>query len=106
MNSHSYQVGDPLSPLARLNEPAEGSALYSTLPWREARRMAFTISWRNFKTGLESLTGKGAYSGSLNPADYFLSNWHLNAEMQYDQTPAQLGWSLSGSKIALVKEVP
>ena len=33
--THSYQVGSPLSPLARLNEPIEGSALYSTLPWRE-----------------------------------------------------------------------
>lgn len=100
--SRSYQVGSPLSPLARLNVPVEGSALYSTLPWREPRRMAFTISWRNFKTALRSLEAKG-YAGSLNPADYGLRQWHLNAEMQYDRIPTQLGWSLSDTKIVLVR---
>lgn len=103
--SHSYQVGSPLSPLARLNEPVEGSALYSTLPWREPRRMAFTISWRNFKTALQSLGAKG-YGGSLNPADYRLRQWHLNAEMQYDRIPTRLGWSLSDTTIALVRDSP
>jgi hypothetical protein len=100
--SRSYQVGSPLSPLARLNEPVEGSALYSTLPWREARRMAFTISWPNFKTGLQSLGARG-YGGSLNPADYSLRQWHLNAEMQYDRVPTQLGWTLSDTKILLLR---
>lgn len=101
--THSYQVGNPLSPLARLNEPVEGSALYSTLPWPEERHIAFTISWKNFKTGLESLNAKGGYTGSMNPADYALRQWHLNAEMQYDSTPTQIGWSLSDTTIALVK---
>ena len=104
LNSHSFQVGSPLSPMARLNEPVEGSAVYSTLPWAEERRIAFTISWENFKTGLGSLKNKGDYTGSLIPADYFLKSWHINAEMQYDQTPTQLGWSLSDVKIALVKD--
>ena len=101
--THSYQVGSPLSPLARLNEPVEGSALYSTLPWRDERYVAFTISWQNFKTGLESLKAKGAYNGSMDPADYALRQWHLNAEMQYDQVPTQLGWSLSDAKILMVR---
>lgn len=101
--THSFQVGSPLSPLARLNEPVEGSALYSTLPWSDERRIAFTISWQNFKTALESLQSKGAYSGSMNPADYVLRQWHLNAEMQYDQTPTELGWSLSNVKIVMLR---
>lgn len=104
VNSHNYQVGSPLLPLARLNEPVEGSALYSTLPWYEERTMAFTINWRNFKTGLESLRNKGAFNGSMNPADYALRSWPLNAEMQYDQTPTQFGWSLSETKIILIKD--
>ena len=90
-NTHSYQVGSPLSPLARLNKPVEGSALYSTLPWREARPMAFTIDWLNFRTGLESLKSKLAYKGSRDPGDYALREWHLNAEMQFDQTPTESG---------------
>jgi hypothetical protein len=101
--THSYQVGNPLSTLSRLNEPADGSALYATQPWRGARRIAFTISGRNFKAGLESLKAHGTFNGSLDPADYAFRQWHLNAEMQYDQTPTQIGWSLSDTKILLVR---
>ena len=100
-NTKSFQVGNPLSPLSRLNEPAKGSALYANLPWRNPRPFAFTISSQNFMTGLRSLKAKGAFDGSMNPADYALRQWHLNAEMQYDQSPTELGWSLSDARIGI-----
>ena len=103
VNTKTFQVGNPLSPLSPLNEPAKGSALYANLPWREDRRFAFTISAQNFRAALQSLKSKGAFKGSLKPADYALRQWHLNAEMQYDRTPTQLGWSLSDTRIAIVR---
>jgi hypothetical protein len=106
VDSHSYQVRNPLTPLSRLMTPAVGSALFSAQPWHEKRTIAFTISWQNFKTALQSLKSKTSFSGSLDPADYSWRHWHLNAEVQFDEVPVELGWSLSDTKITLIRDVP
>jgi hypothetical protein len=101
--SHSFQVGNQLALDSRVVTPLAGTTLLQTQPWTGWRVFNFAITQQNFMTALQSLKDKEPiFSGSDNPADYALMEWHLNAELTFASGPAKLGWSLKGAKIAVV----
>jgi hypothetical protein len=98
--SQTFQVGNPLSPLSRLNTPLPGSTLYGTQPWTGWRPYAFAITRENFAAGLAALAAQGSgFHGSANPADWELQHLHLNAELKFGTGPAQMGWSMRRERI-------
>ena len=103
--SHSYQVGNPLSPASRVVSALSGSALFQDQPWTGWRSFRSAITQRNFQAALRALREKYPdFSGSSNPADYEFVAWHLNAELKFATGPAELGWSMRRASIALAPE--
>jgi hypothetical protein len=104
-NSHSFQVGNPIAPGSRVLTMLSGSTLFQAHPWHGWRLFDAAITRENFQAGLQDLSKKSSsFSGSQNPADYALTEWHLNAELQCSTGPAELGWSMRGARIVLVPE--
>ena len=103
--SHSFQVGDPLALGSDVVTLLARSALYQTEPWRGWRSFDFAITQENFWTALQALKERGpGFGASQHPADYALTEWHLNAELTYGTGPADLGWSMRRARVALVPE--
>jgi hypothetical protein len=103
--SHSFQVGNALAAGPRVLTVLPGSAEYQSQTWRGWRLFRFAITRSNFVTALAALKEKSpAFAGSDNPADYALTGWHLNAEIQFDTGPAELGWSMRRARLALAPE--
>jgi hypothetical protein len=103
--SHSFQVHNPAIPGSRIITILAGSTQSQTQPWRGWRPFNFAITRTNFKAALGALKEKApAFKGSEDPADYALSEWHLNAELKFGSGPAELGWSMRRARVALVPE--
>ena len=101
--SQSFQVGNPIAPGSRVITLLAGSTLFQHGTWTGWRRFRGAITYANFKTALASLKKKSpAFKASDNPADYELTQWHLNAELKFGAGPAELGWSMRHAKVALL----
>jgi hypothetical protein len=104
--THSYQVGNALSVGSRVVLPLSGTTLYQNQPWKGWRIFRFAITRNNFQSALKSLKERDpGFLGSENPSDYVLTEWHLNAELNFTNGPAELGWSLRKTRIALIPEI-
>jgi hypothetical protein len=103
--THSYQVGNPLAPGSRVVTVLTGSTLYQIQPWKGWRLFNYAITGNNFRAAIQALKEKDPnFSGSENPADYALLEWHLNAELNFTNGPAELAWSMRHARVALVPE--
>jgi hypothetical protein len=103
--SHSFEVGNPVAAGSRVVTMAAGSTPRQYQPWRGWRLFKFAITRANFKAALGALKEQAlAFKGSEDPADYALSEWHLNAELKFGSGPAELGWSMRRARVALVPE--
>jgi hypothetical protein len=103
--SRTFQVGNPIEPGSRVLTVMPGSTLFQTRPWKGWRLFSAAITLNNFKRALQDLREKdSSFSGSQNPADYALVEWHLNAELTCGSGPAELGWSMRKAQIVLVPE--
>jgi hypothetical protein len=103
--SRSFQVGNTIEAGSRVITLMAGSERQQTQPWRGWRTFRFAITRQNFKTALTALKERSAaFSGSENPSDYALIGWHLNAELQFANGPAELGWSMRKARLALAPE--
>jgi len=103
--SHAYQVGNPIIAGSRVVTVLNGSAQYQEEPWTGWRVFKFAITRNDFETALKSLKEQNpSYPGSVDPADYTLAEWHLNAELKFGSGPAEMGWSMRHASLALVPE--
>jgi hypothetical protein len=103
--SHSFQVGNPIMPGSRVITILPGSTQWQTQPWRGWRPFKFAITRANLQAALAALRAKApGFRSSDDPADYALTEWHLNAEMQFGSGPAELGWSMRRAQITLAPE--
>jgi hypothetical protein len=79
-----------------------GSAVYTGTTWRGWRNYRFVITAQNFGATLAAIRAKSpASKPSDNLADYKLTMYHLNAEINHSSAPAELGWSLRNTRIGL-----
>ena len=79
-----------------------GSERFTATPWRGWRTFSYAITGRAFSFALDQV--KDRYpnaNASQNPADYRLTMFHLNAEVQHGGGPAELGWSMRNARIVL-----
>ena len=103
--SQAFQVNNPLAAGSRIFTVIAGSTLSQHQPWKGWRSFDFAITRENFQTSLRSLREKAsAFTGSQDPADYALVEWHLNAELKFGSAPAELGWSMRQARVELVPE--
>ena len=80
--SRSYMVGNPVATGARLITLLAGCAPYQNQPWKGWKAFGAAITSDQFKLALQALKAKGnGFAGSMNPADYEFTHWHLNAEL-------------------------
>jgi len=75
-----------------------GSAVGQSAPWMGWKVFAFAITEKNFEAGLRALR-ESIPTASIDPADYEFMGFHLNAELHFNDAPAQLGWSMRHVKI-------
>lgn len=72
-----------------------------SVPWLARLPFAYRISPALFKATLDAIhAAMPAAKLSLDPADYTLNEFHLNAELHYQSAPAELGWSMAGAVIS------
>jgi hypothetical protein len=79
-----------------------GSEHFTRTPWRGWRTFSYAITGRAFSFALDRV--RELYpnaNASQDPADYQLTMFHLNAEVQHDGGPAELGWSMRNARIVL-----
>lgn len=79
-----------------------GSDQFTPTPWRGWRTFSYAITGRAFSSALDRV--RELYpnaNASQDPADYRLTMFHLNAEVQHDGGPAELGWSMRNARIVL-----
>jgi hypothetical protein len=103
--SHSYIIGNPLVPDSRVVTPLADSTLFQIQTWKGWRLFHSAITRDNFATALQSLKQRApTFGASVDPADYILQGWHLNAEILCGSAPSQLGWSMRKARVTLVPE--
>ena len=103
-NSGSYMLNVPLAPGSSWVTPLPGSATFTGTPWTGYRTFSFQVSSANLKAGLDALNAKyPSLNPSLNPRDYGLSQFHINAELHCSGGHAELGWSMRKLMVTLAK---
>jgi hypothetical protein len=103
--SQSFQANNPVDLRSRIVTVLPGSAQSQHDPWKGWRSFNFAITEKNFATTLQSLKEKqSSFKGSMDPADYAVIEWHLNAELKFASAPAELGWSMRKARVELVNE--
>lgn len=101
--SNSWMIRDRLVTGASYLEPAPGSALFQNVPWRGFKRFAWTVSRYHVEKALKAMhEQEPGLQMSLDPGDYYLAHFHLNAETHYQTAPAELGWSMRNLRIVLI----
>jgi hypothetical protein len=100
--SHSWMIRDRLVPGASWLELAPGSASYQTAPWRGWRHFCWSVSRAHVTAALKAMREQEPQvKVSIDPGDYQLTSFHLNAETHYQTAPAELGWSMRNLRIAV-----
>ncbi|ORV95435.1 hypothetical protein AWC11_00010 [Mycobacterium interjectum] len=81
---------------------APGSDRFTGTPWRGWRTFSYAITGHAFSFALDRVRDRYPNANaSQDPADYRLTMFHLNAEVQHDSGPAELGWSMRNARIVL-----
>ncbi len=84
-----------------------GSAVSQSEPWKGWKVFRFAITEKNFAQALYALDQtNGSAKVSVNPGDYAFVQFHLNAELHFKNSPAQLGWSMRRARILLEDAEP
>lgn len=95
-----YMLDIPLLTNTEFLTKASTSSSFSDTPWLGMRHFQWTIDYAQFTAALKYMAqnypGKITY---MNPADYSLASVHLNAEFNYAEGPAELGWSMQNWKV-------
>lgn len=79
-----------------------GSDHFTATPWRGWRTFSYSITRRAFNFVLDRVRDRYPNANaSQDPADYRLTMFHLNAEVQHEGGPAELGWSMRNARIVL-----
>lgn len=82
--------------------PAPGSDHFTRAPWRGWRTFSYAITGRNFSYALDRVRERYPNAhASQDPADYRLTMFHLNAEIQHGGGPVELGWSMKNARVVL-----
>jgi len=98
--SHSWMIRDRLVPGASWLELAPGSASYQTAPWRGWRHFSWSVSRAHVTAALKAMREQEPHVKiSIDPGDYQLTSFHLNAETHFQTAPAELGWSMRNLRI-------
>jgi hypothetical protein len=83
-------------------EIGPSSEQFQWIPWVGWRHFSCTITRTNFMNALKAMLEQQPQTKcSIDPADYQLSTFHLNAEITYETAPAQLGWSMRHALLTL-----
>ena len=94
-----YAPDDDGSPILL---PVPGSDHFTGTPWRGWRTFSYSITRRAFNFALDRIRDQYPNANaSQDPADYRLTMFHLNAEVQHGSGPAELGWSMRNARIVL-----
>ena len=100
--SNSWMVRDRLVPGASYMELAQGSAQYQTSAWLGFKQFAWIVTKEHVKKALKVMHEQEPnLQMSLDPGDYYLAAFHLNAETHYQTAPTELGWSMRNLRIVL-----
>jgi hypothetical protein len=100
--SHSWMIRDRLVPGASWLELAPGSAAYQTATWRGWRHFSWSVSRAHAAAALKAMREQEPrVKVSVDPGDYQLTAFHLNAETHFQIAPAELGWSMRNLRIAV-----
>ena len=76
-------------------EKGADSEVFQTTPWRGWRRFSCTLTRAHVLAALKKLREQEPETNcSLDPADYQLKSFHLNAEITFETAPAEMGWSM------------
>jgi hypothetical protein len=98
--SNSWMVRDRLVTGASFLEVAPGSAQFQNSPWRGFKRFHWTVTREHVGKALKAMKKQEPHlQMSLDPGDYYLVHFHLNAETHYQTGPAELGWSMRNLRI-------
>ena len=101
--AHSWMIRDRLVPEASWLELAPGSASYQTAPWRGWRHFSWSVSRAHVTAALKAMREQEPQVKiSIDPGDYQLTSFHLNAETHFQTAPAELGWSMRNLRIEVI----
>ncbi len=101
--SRSWMIRDHLVPGASWLELAPDSASYQTAPWRGWRHFSWSISHAHIAAALKTMREQEPQVKiSIDPGDYQLTSFHLNAETHFQTALAELGWSMRNLRIAVI----
>jgi hypothetical protein len=82
-----------------------GSDPFTQTPWQGWRTFSYAITARALSVALNRVRDQYPNANaSQNPADYRLTMFHLNAEVQHSGGPAELGWSMRNARIVLQRD--
>ena len=80
----------------------KGSEVFQTAPWRGWRHFSCSVTRANVVAALKALRAQQPETNcSLDPADFQLSSFHLNAELTFETAPAEMGWSMRRALLTL-----
>jgi hypothetical protein len=77
-----------------------GSAISQSAPWRGWKTFRFAITEKSFIAALSAYNQQAA-GVSMNPGDYTFAKFHLNAELNYRTSAAELGWSMRHARVVV-----
>jgi hypothetical protein len=100
--SKSYTLDSPLGIDERFVSKAANSASDTGVPWLGMQHFAWSISQSQFTAALQYLSTQ--FPGQIqivDPTQFKLAQVHLNAEINFLPSAADLGWSMSGLNISL-----
>jgi hypothetical protein len=80
----------------------KGSETFQTAPWSGWRHFSCTLTRANVLAALKALREQEPETKcSMDPADYQLRAFHLNAEITFETAPAEMGWSMRRALLTL-----
>lgn len=100
--TQSFMIQSPLRTNSTWTTMLPDSAPQQGTPWLGWKKFNFAITEENFKTALLAVKNAAPTSrASMNPADYSLDHFHLNAEMHFqtNAAPTELGWSMRNARM-------
>jgi hypothetical protein len=103
--SNNIMANSPVDTNSQWLSVMPGSATFTGTPWRGWRLFRYKITNSNFRAALAAIKQQyPASKASMEPADYRLTQFHLNAEINHANGPAELGWSMQKARISLEDE--
>ena len=100
ISSNSWMIRDRLVTGASYLEVAPGSEQFQSSPWHGFKRFEWIVTRDHVEKALKAMhVQEPDLKMSMNPGDYYLVQFHLNAETHYQTAPAELGWSMRNLRI-------